>query len=139
MKRLLIIALAIAVLGVAALGIWGILPGGDGVVSRKTLSDGTELVVTQQYSGEPGYEVGFYFKLPDNDWGWCYLDHEDTEWRNGRIEYDSEADTVLIWKGATLRGRWNRKNGKWERPDVDGWISDAPQELRRPPFESENG
>ncbi len=136
MKTLLVTLLAIALLGFSALGVSGILPGGDGVVSRKTLSDGTKLLVTQQYSGELGYEVGFYFKLPNEAWGWCYLDHEDTEWRNGRIEYDSGTDTVLVWKGSTLRGRWIRRAGKWERPDVAGWISSAPGDLRSPPFES---
>ncbi len=140
MKTLLITMIAAPVLLIALLGIGGILPGGDGVVTNATLADGTVVQVVQQYgTGDVGYEVGFYFKPPKGEWGWCYLDHEDTQWRNGRIEFDAVTDTVSVWKGGTLRGRWNRQSAQWERPDVSGWVSDAPQKLRAPPFEVNKG
>ena len=140
MKTLLITVIAAPVLLIAFLGIGGIFPGGDGVVARETLADGTAIQIVQRYaSGDIGYEVGFYFKPPNEEWGWCYLDHEDTQWRKGRIKFDAATDTVSVWKGATLRGRWNRRSSKWERPDVSGWVSDAPQELQAPPFEHTKG
>ena len=140
MKTFLISMIAAPVLLTSFLAIGGILPGGNGVVARETLADGTAIQIVQRYaSGDIGYEVGFYFKPPNEEWGWCYLDHEDTQWRNGRIEFDAAKDTVFVWKGATLRGRWNRHSSKWERPDVSCWVSDAPQKLQAPPFEPTKG
>jgi hypothetical protein len=139
MKRLFIIALGIGLLALTFLGISGSLPGGDGVVVSEKLPDGTEILVTQHYEGELGYVVGFYFRSPGKDWGWCYLGHQDPEWRSGRIQYDAETDTVLVWDHSELRGRWARSIGRWERPDDEGWRSPAPQELRNPPFEPTNG
>jgi hypothetical protein len=135
MNRLLLVILGAFLVVATLLGVWGVLPGGSGVVARRVLPDGTEILVTQTYgTGELGYEIGFYFKEPNTAWGWCYLDHEDTEWRHGRIEYDASSDTVTIWKGSTIRGRLHRRSKDWERPDVKGWHSPAPQEMRNPPF-----
>ena len=130
-----IIIIAIPILCLALLGISGVLPGGDGIVVSKELDDGTQILVTQKYSGigEP-YIVSLYFKEPKSKWGWCYLDHQDTQWRNSRIEYDEQSKVVSIWKGSTLRGQWNRKTNVYNRPDVQDWASEAPQEYRNPPF-----
>ena len=133
MKTLLITFLAVAVIGISVLGFLGVLPGSSGVVSSKTLTDGTKLIVAQQFSGELGYEVGFYIKQPDQRWGWCYLDHQDSAWQDARIDYDSGTDTVSVWRGTILRGCWDRGLGKWERPDISGWSTDAPQDLKNPP------
>jgi hypothetical protein len=135
MRFFLISLLAVGLLLVTLLGFVGVLPGGDGIVAHRTLADGTQLLVTQTYgTADLGYEVGFYFRNPKTDWGWCYLDHEDSQWRNGRIDYDEQSGVATIWKGSTLRGRFTVATKKWERPDVQGWVSTAPQALKEPPF-----
>jgi hypothetical protein len=121
---------------ITLLGFVGIFPGGDGIVARRSLPDGTQLLVTQTYgTADLGYEVGFYIKPPNADWGWCYLDHEGPEWRNGRIDYDEETGIATIWNGTTLRGRFTLATMKWEKPDVDKYVCAAPMALREPPFE----
>jgi hypothetical protein len=135
MRALLLSLLAIAILAVTLLGFAGVLPGGDGIVAQRTLPDGTQLLVTQTHgTADIGYEVGFYFRNPGSDWGWCYLDHEDSEWRNGRIDYDEAAGVATIWKGSILRGRFTPETKRWERPDVGEWSAIAPQASKEPPF-----
>ena len=133
MKTLAIVGviLCIAIL----IGISGLLPGRDGIIADRILPDGTRLLVVQKKStGDLGYEVGFYFREPQKAWGWCILDHDDTSWWKGRIEYDPVSDVVQIWKGGTLRGNWDRKKQIYSRPDVKGWTTPAPQDFREPPF-----
>lgn len=133
MKTFLIAAIVI-VLAVLCI-VSGYVPGGDGIVAERKLPDGTSLMVVQKYgSGDLGYRVGFYFKEPGAEWGWCYLDHEDSIWRTGRIDYNPSTDTVTIWKGPVLRGQWNRPTKEYLRPDVPGWHTLAPEEHRSPPF-----
>ena len=111
------------------------LPGGDGVVLYKKLTDGTLILVTQEYSsfGEP-YQVSFYFKIPDQEWGWCYIDHQDVRWIGANIKVNSLNDQIEIWKGNTLRAIWDRRNNIYIRPNVHEWKTVAPQEYRDPPF-----
>ena len=126
----------LAALVLAAVVLWYALyclPGGDGIVSQLKLSDGTQVLVAQVYNGTP-YKVGFYFKEFEEEWGWCYLGHEETRWRRARIEYDPGTDEVRIWKGKVLRGIWNRRTSMYYRPDVPGWETVAPQEFCDPPF-----
>ena len=135
MRVFLLSLIAVGLLIVTLLGFAGILPGGDGIVAQRTLADGSELLVTQTYgTADLGYEVGFYFRSPKAEWGWCYLDHEDSQWRNGRIDYDEVSGVATIWKGSTLRGRLTVRTKQWERPDLAGWVSTAPQALKEPPF-----
>ena len=97
MRYFLLSSVAVVIILVTILGFAGILPGGDGIVAQRTLADGTELLVTQIYgTGDLGYEVGFYFRNPKTEWGWCYLDHEDSQWRNGRIDYDEHSGVASI-------------------------------------------
>jgi hypothetical protein len=135
MKGCLISVLVAGLIILTLLGISGILPGGDGIVAERTLPDGTQLLITQTHgTAELGYEVGFYFRSPNSDWGWCYLDHEDSKWYNGRIDYDEASRVATIWKGSTLRGKFTFPTMKWERPDVAGWVSNGPHPMKEPPF-----
>ncbi|MDB6078355.1 MAG: hypothetical protein JWO82_2102 [Akkermansiaceae bacterium] len=102
------------------------------IVAERTLPDGTRTLVTQVLTME-GYQVGFYFLEPNARWGWCYLDHEGSSWRNGsRIDYDPAAEVVDIWQGSVLRGRWDRKKKEYSRPDIGGWTASAPQAFYSP-------
>ena len=138
MKKKIIILIVTIVVVVIGLFISNYLPGGDGIVAQTELPDGTQILMTQKYSsgGEP-YIVSLYFKEPEASWGWCYLDHQDTRWRKGKIEYDPSSDKVRIWKGKVLRGVLDRSKGMYYRPNVSGWETKAPQEYRDPPFVNE--
>lgn len=132
-----IIALSIAValsLGGAFLYYFG--PGGDGVIAHLKLGDGSEFKVIQRYNrwfGEP-YSVDFYVKLPGAPWGWCYIEHEDTRWRNALLRQNSQNHSIEVYRGQTLRAAYftDRKTfalyAEWQRE------LPAPQELRDPPW-----
>jgi hypothetical protein len=89
------------------LGLFGILPGGDGIVEHITSPDGTEMMITQEHNGEP-YSVGFYFRKKGGNWGWFYYEHEDTRWYRSlshiRLTEDARSATVyrLFWPVATF-------------------------------------
>jgi len=132
MKKIAIITMA-ALLSAVVFIIAGHMPGNDGVVARRTLPDGTQVLVTQKHASG-GYEVGLYFREPHYEWGWCYLDHDDSSWFRGRIDYDPTSDVVTVRRGGTIRAVWDRKNKQYTRPNVQGWKSVAPQDYRPPPF-----
>ena len=95
--------------GLLATGLclFGILPGGDGVVDHVTAPDGTEMMITQTHNGEP-YSVGFYARKAGGGWGWFYYEHEDTRWLRGlrhiRLSDDNRTATIyrLLWPVATF-------------------------------------
>ncbi|WP_265593167.1 hypothetical protein [Verrucomicrobium sp. BvORR034] len=59
------------------------------MVASLRLPDGSEYMVVQKcnWSLEP-YTVGFYMRSPDGPWGWCYIDHQATRWRNVVMTHD---------------------------------------------------
>ena len=109
------------------------LPGFNGVVAQLKLSDGTQILVEQESNGDP-YNTGFFLKPTNGRWQWAYLEHEDGRWRNGRIDYDPLADSILVWNGRTLRGRFERKTGIFFRPDAPGWQSHLLEDHKSPRF-----
>jgi hypothetical protein len=62
------------------------------------------------------------------------LDHEDSKWSNGRIDYDEISGTATIWKGSTLRGRMTFPSKNWQTPDTSDSMSQAPHRWKEPPF-----
>lgn len=90
-----------------ALMLYGILPGGDGVVEHVVATDGTELMIEQRSGGEP-YAVDFWFRKGGGDWKSFYYEHEDTRWIRGlrhiRLSADQKQATVyrLLWPVATF-------------------------------------
>jgi len=79
-------------------------PGGSGVLDRLELPDGSEYLLTQKWNGfvEP-YTVSFYFKSSAGQWGWCYIDHEDTRWRHVELRHDSENNSIKVFRDGGLR------------------------------------
>lgn len=104
-----------------ALMLYGILPGGDGVVERVVATDGTELIIEQRSGSEP-YAVDFCFRKAGGGWKSFYYEHEDTRWIRGlshiRLSADQKQATVYrtFWPVATFDlereaftiHRWNR-------------------------------
>ena len=85
-----------------------IQPGGSGVVASLQLPDGSKYMVTQRcnWSLEP-YTVSFYMRSQNGQWGWCYIDHQATRWRNVQLIYDSNRDVIDVtedgtWKAAQI-------------------------------------
>lgn len=87
--------------------LFGVLPGGDGVVDYVKGRDGTEMMIAQRHDGEP-YSVGFYVRKSGGNWGWFYYEHEDTRWlrslRHIRLSDDNRTATIyrLFWPVATF-------------------------------------
>lgn len=113
-------------------------PGGDGVLATVKLADGTECALTQEWNGwgswaEP-YTVSFWVRQrPEDPWGWCYLDHEATRWRDASLRQDGDRSDVLVFRGDELRGALSLERGTFrpvDRPDGE-WAPDAGHE---PPF-----
>lgn len=112
-------------------------PGVSGVVASLRLPDGAEYMVTQRcnWSVEP-YTVSFYMRSAKNGpWGWCYIDHQASRWRNVAMTYEPARDTVTV----TERGAWqaalNRKRNTFSIGDAKPRREvPAPQELSEPEF-----
>jgi len=139
MKAFILSLVALPLVFIILLALAGVLPGADGIVAQRSLPDGTLLLVTQTHgTSDLAYEVEFFFKSPKDEWRRCYLDHDDSAWRSGRIEYDEATKVATIWDGSTLRGRFAVHSKKWELPDVVGWVSNGPHPLKNPPFPFEN-
>ena len=122
-----------ALLGVAFLAI--VQPGGDGVLGSAGTPDGSEYVVEQtcNWSMEP-YTVSFYMRSPNGQWGWCYVDHEASRWKDVEVAYDETSDQIVISEQGIRRATLDRRsqvfwidNGSIRR-DVS-----APQEEGRVP------
>jgi hypothetical protein len=135
-----LIELAAVVLAAAALG-WsfafcsGFSAGGDGVIGRLTLADGSEFRLIQQFNRTGfHYTVDFYVRLPNQPWGWCYIAHKDTRWRNGRLQYNPEKHSVDVYRGRELRAQYFTEEktfalyAEWQRK------LPAPQAVRDPPM-----
>ena len=130
---LLVSALLSAVMLVWMLGYWsGLGPGGGGLLSELRLADGSEFRLIQRWRFH--YLIDFYVKLPGQPWGWCYIEHEDTRWRNGRLKYNPEKQSVEVYRDETLRGEYFTERttfalyGDWQR-EVR-----TPQKFKDPPF-----
>jgi hypothetical protein len=136
MRKSIIALLSAVVLSLGGAFIYYFGPGGDGVIGRLTLGDGSDFKVIQRYNhwfAEP-YSIDFYFKLPGATWGWCYVEHEDTRWRAAQVRYNPQNHSIEVYRGKTLRAAYfiDRKTfalyADWQRELA------APQELRDPPL-----
>ena len=69
-------------------------------------------MVTQRcnWSLEP-YTVSFYMRSQNGQWGWCYIDHQATRWRNVQLIYDSNRDVIDVTEDGTWKAALNRKEG----------------------------
>lgn len=113
-------------------------PGGDGILGSVKTSDGSEYVVEQRcnWGAEP-YTVSFYMRSTDGNWGWCYIDHEASRWKDVEVFYDDEADEIVVTERGVRRASLDRAtktfwidNGSIRRDVI------APQADRAPTFAS---
>jgi|TARA_B110000914_G_C15231390_1_gene339783 hypothetical protein len=113
-----------------------IQPGGDGVLGRIKTQDGSEYLVEQSCNwGFEPYTVSFYMSDPDGNWGWCYIDHEASRWKDVEVSYDAHSNQVIVTEKGVKRASLNCKtkvfwidNGSIRRDLV------APQDDRSPRF-----
>lgn len=82
---------------------YAIMPGKNVIIARVTTPDGVELCVTHKsnYSLEP-YTVSFYFKRPNQPWGYFYYDHQDTRWHSGSIGLNDDGSKAFINRGKVI-------------------------------------
>lgn len=78
-------------------------PGFDGTLAALKLADGSEYNVSQHWNniGEP-YQVSFYMRAPGGDWGWCYIDHQSSRWRDTTLEFDEQKNEVRVFEDGRL-------------------------------------
>lgn len=113
-------------------------PGGDGVLAKLELDDGSKFMVTQQYNGgwvEP-YTVSFYISMPDGTWGWCYIDHEAIRWWNTSLKYDEATDSLQVMNGSKLAAVLDRKKKTFTHMTFRSPSElKAPQHIQIPPYD----
>ena len=127
---------SVFVAAVVALFLLVVQPGTSGVVASLRLPDGSEYLVTQRcnWSLEP-YTVEFFMRPAGGPWGWCYVDHQASRWRQVAMTWDAASDTVVVTERGTRRAALDRARSAF-------WIDNgsvrrelaAPQELRDPAF-----
>ncbi len=106
------------------------------MVASLRLKDGSEYMVTQtcNWSVEP-YTVSFYMRSKDGPWGWCYIDHQASRWRNVKMTYDGPTDTITISNGGTREATLDREASQfWLRRYGPGTARPAPQQASNPPY-----
>ena len=111
-------------------------PGGSGILASLRLPDGSEYMISQRcnWSAEP-YTVSFFMRSPGGAWGWCYVDHEATRWKDVAMTYNVAADVVLIAERGTIRASLDRKrNAFWIDNGSINRESDAPNSFRQPEY-----
>ena len=125
---------SIFILIVSVTVVRGCGPGGNGVLSRLSLPDGSEYLLTQEWNDwvEP-YTVEFWYRPNGGEWGWCYVDHQTLRWRNGSLRYDDKKQSVQVLRGGTLEAELFIKRKFFALYGHLDRELDAPQELRSPP------
>jgi len=97
---------------------YAVAPLGDKRVAGQETADGTMAVFQHcNYSGEP-YTTRFYFRPNSGPWQCYYMDHEDTRWFNGRIEYDSATSVARIYRGNAEAGSFDVTTQTFTRPGI---------------------
>jgi hypothetical protein len=110
-------------------------PGGAGVLASVRTPDGAEYLVEQDYDSDGPYNVGFYMRPPDGKWGWCYIDHEASRWRDVKVSYDAAADKIVVTERGVRRASLDRATGSfWIDNGSFSRSAQAPQEERNPTF-----
>lgn len=104
------------------------MPGKDVIIARATTPDGVDLCVTHKsnYSIEP-YTVSFYFKRPNQPWGWFYYEHEDTRWFRGSIELNDEGTMAFIKRGRSVVATFDLTTDSFTIKRTNGTTQRAPK------------
>lgn len=115
-------------------------PGGDGVLGRVTTSSGCEVVLSQRWNREPfePYTVALWLREPGEEWGWCYVGHQEHRWTESALEYDHEREEVRLLNAGVVRGRLECSSLQFalynERGNFKRSVP-APQERRAPDWQ----
>lgn len=109
-------------------------PGGDGVLDRLSDQNGGEYLITQRWNSwtEP-YTVDFWFRTSGGHWGWCYVDHESTRWKQGTLQHDVARNSIRILRGGDSVAELLLASSTFVRHGALDVAVPAPQELRNPP------
>ena len=111
-------------------------PGGTGTLGALTMDDGTEVRVTQSYNNsitEP-CTIDFFTRRPGEPWGWCYVEHEDSRWRDAKLIVNDDNRSVQIYRGSTLRAEYFLSRKTFAVYAEHQTEIRAPQENRDPPL-----
>lgn len=130
--RTIIISVGIAVLLVAAAGlfIWHI--NGPRVVARAVAPDGTEFCIVQTCNWNlEFFTTSCYYRKPGGRWGWFYYDHEDWYWGRGRAEVDDAFKRISIFRDGrvTVTFDWESERFRLLRADFPQREFTGAQEL----------
>ena len=137
MNRPIVVLVALGVAAVATVAylftlIFG--PGGDGIVAETSLPDGRRFAVIQRWNAsmEP-YTVSFVYQLVNGQWGWCYMDHEDTRWLSGKVVHNPAEDSIDVYRGKLLEARLHLGENHFELFGSISRTVDAPQSITTAP------
>ena len=61
------------------------------------------------------YTTSFYCKIEGEPWVWFYMDHEDTRWFSGRIDYNKDTKIAEIYHGNDLVAKYDSNTGTFTR------------------------
>ena len=93
------------------------LPLGDKRVAEFRSENGVELIVHQvcNYSIEP-YTTRFYYRAsPSNRWHAFYMDHQDSRWVSGRIDFDEQRQEAIVRQGREAVASFNVRTREFTR------------------------
>lgn len=111
-------------------------PGGDGIVAETALPDGRRFTVVQRWNGFAGaepYNVSFVYQLENKQWGWCYIDHEDTRWLSGKVVHNPSKDSIDVYRAKALEARLHLSESSFELFGSITRTVDAPQSMTSAP------
>jgi hypothetical protein len=135
MRRTILTVAAVAFVGIFGIAFYYLGPGGTGVLSRLTLPDGSEFRLIQRYNYSPEpYTIDFFFRLPNASWGWCYIDHQDSRWSAGRLQFNGAKKSVEVYCGTELRAEYFTDRHTFALYSQSARELPAPQEIRDPPL-----
>ena len=76
-------------------------PFTSGIVTRFPAPTGEAACIVQTFKDVEPYQVSLYVRAPGGPWIWHYLAHQDSRWRDCRIEF--KESELRVYEGATLR------------------------------------
>jgi hypothetical protein len=133
----LVLAIGLVASGVRVVGTHVL---GRGVFLASLVTpDGAEYRLARRWNipFEPNlHTVSFYMREPFGEWGWCYVGHEETDWKRFSLEYDAQSGNVRVLNADRLRGQLDCATKSFATFDDEGRYRhsvSAPQELRAAP------
>ena len=102
------------------------------IVAYVTHPNGSRLLVTQSYAGEP-FTTEVFFDDGDGQWRWHYFDHEDNYWKNAETEIVGSKIRV---KSYIRSIEFDTETGSYARTSCSGRkkTSSKSNERRTPPI-----